>query len=409
MNKTKLPDNIFMVSANIDHMLFESMWDVPHGVSLNSYIVKGEKTAIIDGIIGWDGLPESLYAHLKEFDITPESIDYLVINHIEPDHSGWIENFKKITNDFTVVMTKKAEAMLYSFYGETPMDTMIVKEGDSLDLGKGKKLTFHPIPNIHWPETMMTFEEDSKMLFPCDMYGAFGTIKDTMFDDQFTKEDRVFYEKESIRYYSNVMATFSKMTKKAIEKTRELNPFVIAPGHGPVYRENPSTIIDAYARYAEYASGKGKNEVTILWGSMYGMTGKAVEKIKTMIEAKGITVNDVRMPQTTSSEMVTNVFKSAGVIVAAPTYEYKMFPPVAHAIDELGRKKISGKKAFRTGSYGWSGGAEKDFNKIIENVKMKWDFLESVEFEGSPNEEAIKSIEHSVNTLCETMQENIIE
>jgi flavorubredoxin len=349
-----------------------------------------------------------LYAHLKEFDITPEDIDYLVVNHIEPDHSGWIENFKKVTKDFTVVMTKKAEAMLNSFYGNE-VDTMIVGKGDSLDLGKGKKLTFHPIPNIHWPETMMTFEEESKTLFPCDMYGAFGTIKETMFDDQFTEEDKALYEKEGIRYYSNVMATFSKMTKLAVAKTKELNPKVIAPGHGPVYRENPGTIIDAYARYAEYANGKGNNEVTILWGSMYGMTGKAVQHVKAMLEEKGITVNDVRMPQTTSSEMVTNVFKSAGVIIAAPTYEYKMFPPVAHAVDELGRKKISGKKAFSFGSFGWTGGGQKDLKKVVENVKMKWDFLDPIEFEGSPNEHDIKKVEAQVLSLVDAMQENIIK
>ena len=150
---------------------------------------------------------------------------------------------------------------------------------------------------------------------------------------------------------------------------------IIAPGHGPVYRKNPNKIMDDYYRFSQYADGKGKNEVTILWGSMYGMTKKAVDFVEGILKREGVKYNKLQMPLESDSEMVATVFKSAAVIIAAPTYEYKLFPPVAAALDEIGRKRITGKTAFRFGSYGWSGGAEKELKEIIERNNMKWDLL----------------------------------
>ena len=157
---------------------------------------------------------------------------------MEQDHSGWIENFKKINENFTVVCTDKAAKMVSSFYDEG-ISIKVVKEGDTLDLGKGKMLSFHPVPNVHWPDTMLAYESDTKVLFTCDMYGAFGKMEDHYFDDEFTKEEVDLFEMEGIRYYSNVMNTFTSAAKKAIEKTREFDINILAPGHGPIYRENP--------------------------------------------------------------------------------------------------------------------------------------------------------------------------
>ncbi|NLJ90870.1 MAG: FprA family A-type flavoprotein [Clostridiales bacterium] len=407
MKKIKITNDVYMLSINVSDILFEGIWDIANGVTLNSYIVKGEKTAIIDGVVGWDGVPESLYENLSEIDVDPKDIDYLIVNHMEPDHSGWIENFKKINDNFTIVCTDKAAKLVDAFYGNS-IKIQVVKEGDTLDLGNGKVLSFHPVPNVHWPDTMYTYERDSKVLFTCDMYGAFGKFDDHVFDDELTEEEVEFFEFEGIRYFSNVMNTFTPALKRAIAKSKEFDINVIAPGHGPVYRNNPNKIIDDYTRFAQYSEGAGKDEVTILWGSMYGMTGKAVEFAKGILEREGIKVNMLEMPYKSESEVVANVLKSAAIIIAAPTYEYKMFPPVAAAIDEIGRKKILGKLAFRFGSYGWSGGAEKELAEIVEKNKMKWDFLESVEFEGAPREEDLAKIEARIMDLIEKMKEKVI-
>lgn len=407
MKNLKIADGIYMLTMNVEDILFEGIWELANGVTLNSYIVQGEKTAIIDGVINWDGVPETLYKTLDEMGVDPQSIDYLIVNHMEPDHSGWISNFRKIKDDFTVVCTDKAAKMLASFYDEDKIK--VVKEGDTLDLGNGKVLSFHPVPNVHWPDTMYTYEKETKTLFSCDMFGAFGRMGDHCFDDELTPEEVDFFENEGIRYYSNVMTTFTPSVRKANAKAQELDVKIIAPGHGPVYRKNPQKIMDDYTRYSQYADGAGKNEVTILWGSMYGMTSKAVEHVEKILQREGIKYNKLEMPLESESEMVATVFKSAGVIIGAPTYEYKLFPPVAAALSELGRKRISGKVAFRFGSYGWSGGAEKELNEIIERNNMKWDFIESVEFEGAPKEEDFSKLEERVLEFIEKMKEKVIE
>lgn len=407
MKKVKISDGIHMLTMNVEDILFEGIWEIANGVTLNSYIVEGEKTAIIDGVIGWDGVPDTLYNSLKEMGVEPERIDYLIVNHMEPDHSGWISSFQKIKDDFTIVCTDKAAKMLGSFYGEDKI--RVVKEGDTLDLGKGKVLSFHPVPNVHWPDTMYTYEMNSKTLFSCDMFGAFGRMGDHIFDDELTKEERDFFEEEGIRYYSNVMTTFTPSLRKAIDKAKELEVKIIAPGHGPVYRKDPQRIIDDYSRYSLYAEGAGKNEVTILWGSMYGMTAKAVAHAETILKREGVKYNKLEMPIESESLMVATVFKSAGIIIAAPTYEYKLFPPVAAALNELGRKKITGKQAFRFGSYGWSGGAEKELKEIMDRNRMNWDFVESVEFEGSPKEEDLKKVEAGILELLENIKDKTVE
>lgn len=407
MKKVKIADGIHMLTMNVEDILFEGIWEIANGVTLNSYIVEGEKTAIIDGVIGWDGVPDTLYNSLKEMGVEPERIDYLIVNHMEPDHSGWISSFQKIKDDFTIVCTDKAAKMLGSFYGEDKI--RVVKEGDTLDLGKGKVLSFHPVPNVHWPDTMYTYEMNSKILFSCDMFGAFGRMGDHIFDDELTKEERDFFEEEGIRYYSNVMTTFTPSLRKAIDKAKELEVKIIAPGHGPVYRKDPQRIIDDYSRYSLYAEGAGKNEVTILWGSMYGMTAKAVAHAETILKREGVKYNKLEMPLESESLMVATVFKSAGIIIAAPTYEYKLFPPVAAALNELGRKKITGKQAFRFGSYGWSGGAEKELKEIMDRNRMNWDFVESVEFEGSPKEEDLKKVEAGILELLENIKDKTVE
>ncbi|NLP00656.1 MAG: FprA family A-type flavoprotein [Clostridiaceae bacterium] len=406
MKKIKIANGIHMLTMNVEDILFEGIWEIANGVTLNSYIVQGEKTAIIDGVINWDGVPETLYANLEEIGVDPQNIDYLIVNHMEPDHSGWISSFRKIKDDFTVICTEKAAKMVASFYGEDKI--RVVKEGDTLDLGKGKVLSFHPVPNVHWPDTMYTYERETKTLFSCDMFGTFGRMGDHCFDDELTSEETDFFESEGIRYYSNVMATFTPSLRKAIDKAKALEINIIAPGHGPVYRKNPQKIIDDYSRFSLYADGAGKNEVTILWGSMYGMTKKAVNFVEDILKREGIKYNKLEMPLESESEMVATVFKSAAIIIGAPTYEYNLFPPVAAALNELGRKKITGKTAFRFGSYGWSGGAEKELKEIIERNKMNWGFIESVEFEGAPKEEDLKKVEAGILELIEKMREKIV-
>ena len=398
MNTSKVTTDTYQLKANVENILFEGLWEMPNGVSINSYIIKGEQTAIIDGFGGWDGAAQSLYDLLEELEIELGSIKYLVINHMEPDHSAWIEDFRKLHSDFQIVCGQKSADLLEAFYGHTE-NIIIVDEDFVLDLGKGHKLKFVEVPNVHWPDTIATFDTLTGTLFSCDAFGSFGTVGDANFDDMLSPDEIDFYEQEAVRYYSNIIGSFSMFVKRAIDKCKTLPIKIIAPGHGIMWRENPQKVIDDYARYVSYQKGNAKEEITIIWGSMYGMTQEAVEYAVKILEDEKIKVNVHQVPGTDHGTILTSAWNSTGIILAMPTYEYKMFPPVAEALGELGQKKVHGRKAFRFGSYGWSGGAQKELDDIMGKYRMNWDFVEAAEFKGKAGEEDLKLIEDGVRAL----------
>jgi len=406
MNVSKVTEGIYQLSINIEDMLFEGLWEIPDGVSMNSYVVKGEKTAIIDGVCGWDGVPEHFFDLMKKMDVDPKSIEYVVLNHMEPDHTDWIEDLRKFNKDFKVICTKKAEPMLEAFFNHTE-NIIVVGDGDSLDLG-GRTLQFAEIPNVHWPDTMATFDVESGTLFTCDAFGSYGKVDHGNYDDMLSEEDLQFYEKEAIRYYANIVAAFSMFVDKAIVKCSTLPIKIIAPGHGVVWREDPNRIIEDYKRYAKYQKGPAKKEVTVIWGSMYGMTEAGVKHAIACLEKEeDIKVNIHRVPQEPWGPILGSAWSSTGLVLAMPTYEYKMFPPMASVLEELGKKKVANRKVFRLGSYGWSGGAQRELDDINSRLKMNWDFIEPVEFKGAPTGEDLDKIEIGIKALCDAVREAV--
>jgi len=413
MSISKVTDGIYKLTTNIEDVLFEGIWEIPDGVSLNSFVVKGEKTALIDGFCGWDGVPETFLNMLKEMDITIDSLDYIIINHMEPDHSGWIEGIRNLKEDVKIICSKSASMMLEAFYGHVD-NVETVKHGDSLDLGNGRVLEFAAVPNVHWPDTIFTFDQLSGTLFSCDAFGSYGKIVEKGYDDELTEEEVVFFEREALRYYANIVGPFSKFVKMAFAKTAGFDIKIIAPGHGIVWRENPGKIVNDYVRYANYSEGPAKEKVTLLWGSMYGMTKRGVDKAVEALEKSGIEYEVINVMDTSWGFILGSVWESTGVILGMPTYENKMFPTMASALEEIGKKAAKNRAAFRLGSYGWAGGAEKELAKIMEEGKHGWDFLPSVEYKGSPKEVDFEAIENSVFELVEkvkamTTEEEVIE
>lgn len=391
MKTTQVTDGIFRLSANVDNILFESIWPIPNGVSMNSYIVKGEKAAIVDGVCDWDGVPETLYEQLDQMNLDIKDIDYVIMNHLEPDHSGWFDSFLKLRSDVTVIASEKGAELVKYFYGYDG-DVRAVKHGDTLDLGDGRVLMFAEIPNVHWPETIATYDTKSKTLLPCDAFGSFGSVDEKMYDEQLDEQDFAFYEQEAERYYANIVGPFSIFVQRAIDKLKDVDVEIIAPGHGIVWRKDPSRILNDYIRYASYSKGPAKTDVTVLYASMYGMTARGVDPVVEGLESEGVKVHVHRIPETDWSFALASVWQSSGVVIATPTYEYKMFPPMGALLEEIGRKKALNRKAFRFGSYGWSGGAQKELDDIMERNRTNWDFLEPVEFRGAPTQEHLDLI-----------------
>lgn len=405
MKTTQVTDGVYRLSANIDKsILFESLWDIPNGMAMNSYIVKGEKAAIVDGVCDWDGVPETLYDQLNQMNLEITDIDYVIMNHLEPDHSGWFKSFLELRNDVTVITSVKGADLVKHFY-DYDRDVRAVKHGDTLDLGDGRVLLFADIPGVHWPETMATYDTKSKTLMPCDAFGSFGEITDAMYDDQLTQEQIDFYEQEAVRYYADIVGPYTPFVNRALEKVAGLDIDIIAPGHGIVWRKNPEKILGDYIRYASYSKGPAKTDVTVLHASMYGMSEMGVAPVVEGLESEGVEIHLHKVPQTDWGHILGSVWQSSGVVICTPTYEYKMFPPMAAIIDEIGRKKAFNRKAFRFGSYGWSGGAQAELDEIMKRHNTRWDFLEPVEFKGKPTQEHLDLIRQRGKELAIKVKE----
>ncbi|MEN6364194.1 MAG: FprA family A-type flavoprotein [Rectinema sp.] len=398
-----ITDRIFALHADIrSDDLFEGIWPIPYGVSLNSYLVRGEKIALIDLVRDWVGAPGELAGQLASIGLGLDDIDYLVLNHLEPDHTGWLREFKEINPDAQIIATAKGLDLVRSFY-HWDENMRAVKTGDRLDLGEGMSLDFIETPNVHWPETMMTWAADGGVLFSCDAFGSFGALGDRVFDDEYSAEEHVFFESESLRYYSNIVSSFGLFVKRAIEKVSPLDLKVVAPSHGLIWRKDPQIIIDRYAGYADYLEGPREKEVSIVWGSMYGNTEKGLKAVIDGIEAEGIPYSIHRVPNEDVSWVLADAYKSEGLVIAMPTYEYRMFPPMAYVLDIFDRKHVWGRKVLRIGSFGWVGGARKEYENKI--APLKWDCLEPVEWPGAPTEDTLEALYEAGRELARKVKE----
>lgn len=400
----KVVDEIYRLSVNIEEegYLFEGIWPIPNGVSINGYLIKGEQNILIDLTQDIMDFPAAISRQIESEKLSVEDVDILVMNHMEPDHSGWLREFCRINTKAKIYCTEKAVPLLEAFAGVAADRSVAITDGMALTSGD-YELRFFNTPNIHWPETMMTYESKRGILFSCDAFGSYGSVEDdAVFDDKVPDKKHAFYEEESLRYYANIVAGFSLPVLKGLEKLAGLDINVICPSHGIIWRENPGKIIADYKRYAEYAKGSGEKEVTLIWSSMYGNTKQIVSTVVEVLRHRQIPVHVYRVPEDDVGHILGDAWKSGGLIFGMPTYEYKMFPPMAHVIDELILKKVKNKKVFRFGSFGWMGGAQKDFDATTE--KSGWDVTGCYEWQGAATEEDHEKIRAAVEAYCDELE-----
>jgi anaerobic nitric oxide reductase flavorubredoxin len=362
--------------------LFEGIWPIAgEGVTYNSYLIDDGKKVLIDLAKGFKA---EEYLESVEAVVPIRELDYLVINHMEPDHTGAIRAFSRMAKNLTILTTEKAREMLAAFYGITD-NVKTVADGEELSIGK-RTLKFVHVPFVHWPETMVTYDATDKVLFSCDAFGGYGAMPGAIFDDEC--RDFTFYEREALRYYVNIVAKFSGPTLKAIEKLAGTPIEVIAPSHGLVWRKDPGRIVELYRKWAELSKGGGEAGVALLYGSMYGNTEKMMGAVAYGISSAGVPVEIFDAARTHSSYILPALWKYRGIMVGAPTYEGTLFPPVAQAVDIAALKRVVNKKTAIFGSYGWSKGAVSTFKKMVE--PLKWEVTDILEFRGGPTGQLLK-------------------
>jgi flavorubredoxin len=360
--------------------LFEAIWPLPEGVSYNSYLIEDEKVALIDAVKHTTG--HELLEKLKQ-KLNGRTIDYMVVNHMEPDHSGAISMLAAIYPEMKIVGNKKTIELVQDYYGITD-NVVEVGEGEAINLGK-HELQFFRIPMVHWPETMVTYEKTHKIVFSGDAFGGFGALKGGIFDDEV---DLDYYENEIRRYFSNIVGKYSKQTQKALAKLSGLDIKVIAPTHGPVFRSNPAYIIDKYDKWSKHEVEEG---VVIAFASMYGNTQKMAENIARGVSEGG--VKNIRMYNVSykhPSYIINEIWKFKGLILGSCTYNTRIFPHMEMLTTMLENKQLINRNIGIFGSFTWSGGAFKGLKDFAESSKLEY-IEPSVEVKGNPTEEDIQA------------------
>lgn len=355
--------------------LFENNWPLPKGVSYNSYLICDNKSALIDTLEF--GSKDDYIDQIAEI-LEGKNLDYLIVNHMEPDHSSMIGILLKFYPQLKIVSNIKAFKMLEAYFGLTSNSFIEVKDNEILDLGY-HKLSFHITPWVHWPETMMTYDTTDKVLFSCDAFGSFGTLDGGIFDDEINFE---WYEDEMRRYYSNIVGKYSNMVQKAFAKLQDVEIKVICPSHGPVWRSNPGKAIALYDKWSRYESEEG---VIIAFASMYGNTEKMADYLARLISEKGVkNIRIYDVSKTHASFILSDIWKYKTVILGSCAYNAGMHPMMEHLCHELTVLNPKDKNYALFGSYSWNGGGLKSLLAFAD--KMTWNKIaEPVELIGAPN------------------------
>ncbi len=396
MHKTNLAENIYYLGVNDRRThLFENLWPLPYGVTYNSYLIVDEKVCLIDTV---DRKFTDDYFQQLDNILGDRKVDYVVINHVEPDHSGSLAALRSKYPDITLVGNKKTFPMIQNFYGITE-DTITVSDGDELDLGK-HKLNFYTIPMVHWPESMVTFESTQNILFSNDAFGSFGTLDGGIFDDEINLS---FYEEEAMRYFTNIVGKYCPHTQRALIKLEGLEIKMIAPSHGPIWRSHIPYILEKYQKWSSYAADKG---VVIIVGSMYGNTEKMADVIARQLALRGIKNIRIYDPSKTHvSHIISDVFKYKGVMVGSCAYNNEMFPTVENALNELLHKGIKDRVLGVFGSYSWNGGGVKNLEKFSEQIK--WEIVNpSVEEKGALKKDKFTEAVALANAMADKLEED---
>lgn len=341
--------------------LFEGMWPLPYGVSYNSYLIDDEQVVLIDTV---DINFFEVYLRKIKQIIGERPIDYMVINHMEPDHSGSIRLIKQHYPNIKIIGNKQTFGMIEGYYGVTDGQYLIA-DGDELCIGH-HKLRFYLTPMVHWPETMMTYDETDKILFAGDAFGCFGTL-DGGFMDTAINTDK--YWDEMVRYYSNIVGKYGSPVQRALQKLGCLPIEAICSTHGPVWTDNIPKVVGIYDKLSRYEAEEG---VVIAYGSMYGNTEEMAEAIAAELSSQGIkNIVMHNVSKSNPSYILADIFKYKGLIIGSPTYSNQIYPEIEALLAKILLREIKVRYLGLFGSFTWASAAVKRMGQFAIDSKME--------------------------------------
>lgn len=368
---------------------FEGLWSLPYGVSLNSYVVTAEKTAIIDTVEEARG--SQFYANVARA-LGDRRPDYLVVNHMEPDHSSSVLGLVARYPEMQIVGNKKTLDMLRGYYG-IERNTLCVADGETLSLGS-LTLSFHFAPMVHWPEVMVTYVPELKLLFSADAFGTFGALNGGILDTQL---DLDHFWDEMRRYYACIVGKYGRPVQAALKKLSGLEIGTICSTHGPVWTEHIPEVLSIYDRLSRYEAEPG---VVIAYGSMYGNTEQMAEQLARELAARG--VRNIRVHNLSYADVsvvLRDVFKYDTVVVGSPTYNGELFPEVRSLMTKLEERTIPCRRFASFGSFTWAGTAVRKLNDAAR--AMGWTVIEpSAEMKQGYSDAIVPALGAMADALC---------
>lgn len=391
----KIADNVYYVGvSNPTLRVFDIIMCTEYGTTYNSYLVKGaDKTALIDGAHkGFEANFQENVEAVTDF----ANIDYMVVNHTEPDHSGAIRLVIEKNPDIVVYGTAACLKNLDNIV-RLPFNRVAVKDGDTLELG-GKTLTFCVSPNIHWPDTMMTYLAEDKILFSCDFLGAH-FAEPTMYVHKAYKKE--LYEKEFKVYYDAIMGPFAKFVIRALDRIKDLDIALVCPSHGPMIMGGDIQVaMDTYRKWAT-PEEKTDKTVAIYYVSAYGYTRQMCQYLAEKLEAKGLVVSAFDVIKTDAADIAAHLEDDC-LVFGSPTLNRAALKPVLDVISSIDAVGAAGRPYATLGCFGWSGEACAQLNDRCNSIKMK-QVGESVRSQFTPTDEVWAALDTLADQIAETV------
>jgi len=395
--EVKIADDIFWIGGDDrTASVFEGAFPIPEGVSYNSYLISDEKTCLLDTC---DASIAAKFWRNFRHAIDGRNLDYLVINHMEPDHGAGIIRVLETYPDVTVVGNNKTFDMLYNFYGIVPKNKLEVKEGDTLCLGK-HTLRFVFAVMIHWPEVMFTYDETNKILFSADAFGTFKTLSGALYADEtdFEKE----YLDEARRYYSNIVGKYGSKVQAVFAKLAGIPIDMICPLHGPIWRNDLGYILGKYDIWSRYEpEEKG---VMIAYASMYGNTAAVADKLAMLLKDRGVqnvAVYDVT--RTHPSYIVSDAFRFSNIVLAAPTYNNSLHPTMVAVLNDMEIMAVQNRKFSIIGNGSWAPQSPRIMEDRLFGMKDMEKIGESFVIKSSMRSEQMPELEKLANDIAESL------
>jgi len=369
--------------------LFDALIPLPKGTTYNAYLIIGaDKKALIDTVN--PGFERELEEKISKI-TNPADIDYVIMNHAEPDHAGSIPHIMSINSKAELVTTAKGAKMAQTFYKVSEERIKIVKDGETIDLG-GKTLRFIEAPMLHWPETMFTYLQEDKILFPCDFLGSH--MAKGFYDDE--AEDLLSYAQ---KYFGEIMMPFNIMGQKAMDKIKDLEIRIVAPSHGPIHR-HPEQILRAYSQWLK---GETKQKAIAVYATMWNSTEKMIKTMVDTLSSEGIEVSLYNLTVADIGDVAKDLVDSRAIVLGTPTVLAGAHPLAVYAAYLVKALKPPAKYAAVLSSYGWGGGAIKHVQEVLGPTKME--IVGAMEINGPPTEKDTEGIVELGKILARKIRE----